>query len=324
MIDNNDLILEGKRVINEEINALQEVCSRLDNRFAEAVKQIISSKNLITTGVGKSGIVAKKIAATLTSIGTPAFFLHPVEALHGDIGIVSEEDTILMLSKSGSTDELVRLVPFIKSRNAKIISIVCNMKSFLAEHSDIVLDATIQKEACPLNLVPTSSTTVSLAIGDAIASSIMKFKEITTIDFSRQHPLGQLGRNITLRVKDIMHANSNLPITCVGTAFRDAIIEMTNKGLGCICVVDSENYLKGIITDGDLRRVLQKDVDISRLIVDDLMTHEPIAVGMYKYLGEALALMENRTSQISVLPVVDEIGKCVGVIRLHDIVRSGL
>lgn len=324
MIGNSELVLEGKRVIQEEIRALEKICNSLDNSFAEAVKLIISSKNIITTGVGKSGIVAKKIAATLTSIGTPAFFLHPVEALHGDIGIVSEQDSVLMLSKSGSTDELVRLVPFIKSRSAKIISIVCNVKSFLAEHSDIVLNASIEKEACSLNIVPTTSTTVSLAIGDAIASSIIKYKNITTIDFSRQHPLGQLGKNITLRVKDIMHRNSNLPITYLGTAFRDAIIEMTNKALGCVCVCDKDSKLKGIITDGDLRRALQKNDNISSQIVDDLMTRNPISVNMYKFLGEALALMENRQSQISVLPVIDEQHRCVGLIRLHDIVRSSL
>jgi arabinose-5-phosphate isomerase len=318
------MLNEARRVLSEEINAISNTREKLDENFAIAVEIIINAKKIVVTGVGKSGLIGRKIAATFSSIGKPAVFLNPVEALHGDIGMVESGDCVIMLSKSGSTEEIIRLVPYLKSRKAKIISISGNRHSFLATNADASIDASVTKEACPLNVTPTSSTTVALAIGDALASCYMIEKNVTQVDFSKQHPLGQLGKNITLRVKDIMHKNNNLPKVKVGSTFRDSIIENTNKGLGCVCVVDELERLVGIITDGDIRRALQKIDDIRNYRVDDVMTKSPVSISPEAYIGEALTIMENRQSQISVLPVIDEESKCIGVVRIHDIIRSSI
>lgn len=321
---NKEILAEAQRVIDAEISSLELCKSNLDNNFVKALSIIIEAPKLIVTGVGKSGIIGKKIAGTFSSISKPSIFLHPVEALHGDIGMVSAGDAVLILSKSGSTEEIVRLVPFLKSRNTKLISIVGNTKSYLAKESDVVLNGYVEKEACPLNIAPTSSCIVALAIGDALASCYMKVKKLNIQDFSRQHPLGQLGRNLTLKVKDVMHQNSALAYVYTNATFRDALIEITNKGLGCVCIVDKQMHLKGIITDGDVRRTLQRNSNIDNLLCIDVMTKNPVVVKPDELLGDALTLMSNRTSQISVLPVVDENNKCIGIIRVHDIIRSGL
>jgi arabinose-5-phosphate isomerase len=323
-LDKIELIKEGKRVIDEEINALSKLSSHLGEDFATAVEMISESGKVIVSGIGKSGMIGRKIAATLSSTGVPAIFLHPVEALHGDLGVVGKGDTAILLSKSGSTDEITRLVPFIRSRKAGIISIVGNMKSFLGKNSDIALDGSVDREACSLNLAPTSSSMAALAIGDALAVASMMCRGVTLEDFSRLHPLGQIGRNITLKVKDVMHSGEDLPVIDAESKFTEAIIEITDKTLGCVCVVDSNSDLKGIITDGDVRRALHNNYDIKNLNVTDVMTSSPVTVNEEIYLGEALAIMENRSSQISVLPVVKNQNTCTGVIRIHDIVRSGI
>lgn len=323
-MNKQEIIEEAKRVISEEAESMLNANRLIGDDFYKAVSLIQSSNKVIVTGVGKSGMIAKKIAATLSSVGVSSVYLHPVDALHGDIGLVQSGDTVILLSKSGSTEEIVRLVPHIKTRNASIIAIVGNTKSFLSRSADAVIDATVQKEACPLNLAPTSSSIVALALGDALAMAVMKANNFTVEDFSKLHPLGQLGRNLTVKIGDIMHSGDSLPIINQNSFFRDAVIEIGNKGLGCVCVIDESGFLKGIITDGDIRRVLSRGLDIRELKTENAMTSNPVRISQDKYLGEAISLMENRSSQISVLPVVDSANMCIGVVRIHDIIRSGM
>ncbi len=318
------IIKYGQEVITTELNAVSRASDRLDERFENAITILAKAGKVIVLGIGKSGIIARKIAATMTSTGTPAVFLHPVEGLHGDIGIITSGDVALMLSKSGSTDELLRIIPYLKKRGIQLISIVGNLDSPIAKQSDIVLDGSIDKEACPLNLAPTASTMAALAIGDALAMVLMRLKKISNEDFAYCHPLGQIGKNITMTVKDIMHTGVSLPVVLPNEIFRKALIESTLKSLGCVCVVDENDVLVGIITDGDVRRILQENEDIRTLTVSEVMISNPITVHEDALLGEALALMENRSHQISVLPVVNHDGKCIGVIRIHDILRSDL
>ncbi|MFA7627163.1 MAG: KpsF/GutQ family sugar-phosphate isomerase [Candidatus Kapaibacterium sp.] len=320
----NQLILEiGKKALSDEIEALQKSQLRLSNEFINAAKMLASANKIVLSGVGKSGLIARKIAATFSSIGVSAIFLHPVEALHGDIGVVSQGDVSILLSKSGTTDELLKLLPYLKMRSSKIISILGATDSAIARFSDVVLDGSVDREACPYNLAPTSSSTLALAIGDALAVTVMKLRNVTLEDFSRLHPLGQIGRSVTVRVEDVMHSGNDIPTVTLGTSFRDALIEITRKGLGCVCIIDPSYYLHGIITDGDVRRILQKTEDMRGLSVDSLMTKNPIVIGRQAFLHEALAIMENRESEISVLPIVNSKGILEGVISLHDIVRSG-
>ncbi|MBM2813726.1 MAG: KpsF/GutQ family sugar-phosphate isomerase [Ignavibacteria bacterium] len=317
------LLLEANRVILDEIKSLEKAATRLNEKFAQAVILMSNANKVILSGIGKSGLVAKKIAASLSSIGVSSVFLHPVESLHGDLGMVQKGDVVILLSKSGSTEEIVRLVPYLKMRNAGIISIIGNMNSFLATNSDIALDGSVDYEACPHNLVPTSSTLVAQAIGDALVVGCMHYKKVTIEDFARLHPLGQLGKNITLKVKDIAHTKKHLPAVTSSDTFKTALIEITEKGLGCAVVIDSKGILEGIITDGDIRRALQKFNNIEKLKVSEIMTANPVTISSEAFLGEALGIMENRPSQINVLPVVDAKNKCIGVVRLHDILRSG-
>ena len=320
----NQLILEiGKKALSDEIEALQKSQLRLSDEFINAAKMLASANKIVLSGVGKSGLIARKIAATFSSIGVSAIFLHPVEALHGDIGVVSQGDVSILLSKSGTTDELLKLLPYLKMRSSKIISILGATDSAIARFSDVVLDGSVDREACPYNLAPTSSSTLALAIGDALAVTVMKLRNVTLEDFSRLHPLGQIGRSVTVRVEDVMHSGNDIPTVTLGTSFRDALIEITRKGLGCVCIIDPSYYLHGIITDGDVRRILQKTEDMRGLSVDSLMTKNPIVIGRQAFLHEALAIMENRESEISVLPIVNSKGILEGVISLHDIVRSG-
>ena len=323
-LSEKELLAEVSRIFDLNISSLNFAKSNITDEYAKAVEILSSSRKIIVTGVGKSGLVAKKIAATLSSIGFKSFFLHPVEALHGDIGLVENGDCCILLSKSGTSEDIVRLVPYLKSRNVKLIAIVGNNNSYLANNSDVIINGAVEKEACPYNITPTTSTLTALAIGDALAISLMLHNNITITDFAKNHPLGQIGKNITIKVKDLMHKNSALPTIKSNSYFRDAIIEISNKKLGCVCVIDDNKKLIGIITDGDVRRMLQKFDDIRNLKVEDVMSVDPITIGFDIFLNEALSIMEQRDSQINVLPVVDENNKCVGVIRIHDIIRSGI
>ncbi len=321
---NKEILEFAKNVLSVEREALKLVSDNLSENFADVVKQIASAKKLIVSGVGKSGIIAHKIASTFASIGVPSYFMHPGDAMHGDLGMVESGDVCLLLSKSGSTKEILEMFPYLRSRGATIVAITGNEKSYLAENSDYCINAYVEEEGCPLNTAPMASALVSLALGDALAASVMKLRNITARDFSRQHPLGQIGRNLILTVNDVMHTGNRLPVVRQDATFKEAVIEITDKTLGCVCIVDDDFKLSGIITDGDVRRALHRYDEINGLTAMDIMTPKPITVAPDKLLGEALAIMENRKTQINVLPVVNQEGLLIGVIRLHDIVKSGI
>lgn len=315
------------QLLKIEAAAINRASEQLDRE--QAAQSIDLLKNclgkVIMTGVGKSGIVAKKIAATLTSIGTLAIYLHPCDALHGDFGIVTKEDVVIMLSNSGETDELLTMIPHLKLRSVPIIGILGNMKSTLALLADTVLDASVDREACPLNLAPTTSTTVALAIGDALAMTLVQIKGLTPEAFAFNHPAGRLGKRLTLRVADLMHG-TDYPKLTPEAKWTEVVCALTQGGFGAVNIVDSEGLLLGIITDGDLRRWIMKiqSTELDHLTAKDMMTINPTVVAPETLAYAALQLMEKRESQISVLPVVDREQKSLGLIRLHDIVRSGL
>jgi len=283
---------------------------------------------VVLLGVGKSGIIAQKIAATMTSSGTAALYLHPSDALHGGLGIVTADDIVIMLSNSGETSELLELLPSLSRRKVPLVAIVGNVKSSIAQRADAVIDASVDQEACPLNLAPTASTTVALAIGDAIAMTLMQAKGLTESDFASNHPGGQLGKRLTLRVVDLMHSGKENPTIGTSAAWMEIVSSITHFGLGAVNVIDDHGRLAGIVTDGDLRRSLQRlsssDLAFANLTCDELMTRNPVIASPEMLAFEALRLMEDRPSQINVLPVVNADGFCVGLIRLHDIIRSGL
>ena len=317
-------------LLRAESEAIAKAASRLQADEIDRVVALLTNckGKIVLLGVGKSGIIAQKIAATMTSSGTAAVNLHPSDALHGGLGIVTSEDVVLMLSNSGESDELLELLPYLKRRNVSLVAIVGNLKSTIARRADAVIDASVDHEACPLNLAPTTSTTVALAIGDALAMTLMRAKGLTEDDFASNHPGGQLGKRLTLRVADLMHGGPQNPTIATDSAWMDIISAITQYGLGAVNVVDSEGRLAGIITDGDLRRSLQRisptDLAFANIKCDELMTRNPIVANPEMLAFDALRLMEDRPSQINVLPVVDGNGQCVGLIRLHDIVRSGL
>lgn len=281
---------------------------------------------VVLLGVGKSGIIAQKIAATMTSTGTAAIYLHPSDALHGGLGIVSADDVVLALSNSGETDEVIAMLPHLKHRGVPIIALVGNLHSTLARRADVILDASVDQEACPLNMAPTTSTTVALALGDALAVVLMQVKGLTTDDFAQNHPAGRLGKRLTLKVADLMHTRDDNPTIGSDAPWLEVIAAITRGGLGAVSVVDEAGRLLGIITDGDLRRTIQKinHAELETLTSSMMMTRDPVVARPELLAYDALRLMEDRPRQISVLPVVTDEGLAVGLIRVHDIVRSGL
>ena len=317
-------------LLRAEAEAIGKAASRLKAEDIDRAIGILSGcqGKIVLLGVGKSGIIAQKIAATMTSAGTAAIYLHPSDALHGGLGILSADDVVLMLSNSGETDELRQLVPFAKRRGVPIVAIVGNVKATLALGADAVLDASVDEEACPLNLAPTASTTVALAIGDALAMTLMRAKGLTEDEFASNHPAGQLGKRLTLQVADLMHSGEQNPTIPMDSSWMDIVSAITHFGLGAVNVIDSQGRLAGIITDGDLRRSLQRissaELAFANITCDELMTRNPIVTNPEMLAFDALHLMEDRPSQINVLPVIDGQRLCVGLIRLHDIVRSGL
>ena len=317
-----------QNLLRIESEAIAQTANRLDPEAVEHVVDLLASGKgkVVILGVGKSGIIAQKIAATMTSAGTAAVSLHPSDALHGGLGIVQRDDVVLILSNSGETDELVAMLPYLKNRQVAIVAIVGNLNSTLARKADLVLDASVDKEACPLNLAPTTSTTVALAIGDALAMTVMKVKGLTPDEFAVNHPAGRLGKRLTLRVGDLMHRDGDNPTITAGSSWVEVVRAISKGGLGAVCVVDDAGRLAGIITDGDLRRAIEQTSheSFAKLTGDDFMTRQPVVAIPELLAYDALRLMEDRPSQISVLPVVDEEQRCVGLIRVHDIVRSGL
>lgn len=312
----------AKNVLQFESDQIEKAMNKLNDDFDRIVEIILHHKGkIVVCGIGKSGAVAQKITATLCSTGTPAVFLHAAEAAHGDLGVYAEGDPVVLISKSGTTEEMLRLIPFFKQSNSSVIAIVGNMHSPIAKNATHVLDGTVEKEADALNLAPTASTTVALALGDAIAVALMHARGFTEKDFARFHPGGQLGKNLLLTVADGMHPINEVALVSKEQSLRELIIAMTEKNLGAACVVDAQNNLAGLVTDGDVRRSLIKFEEISAVKVADCMTIDPIRVIPQSTLKEAIDLMENRRSQLSVLPVVDGT-RCVGLIRIHDIYQG--
>jgi arabinose-5-phosphate isomerase len=311
-----------------ESQAIAQTAAHLDADQIDRVITVLAAcrGKVVLLGIGKSGIIAQKIAATLTSTGTAALFLHPSDALHGGLGIVNADDVVMVLSNSGETDEVIAMLPYLKHRQVPIIALVGNLNSTLARRADAVLDASVDQEACPLNLAPTTSTTVALALGDAIALTLMQVKGLTPDDFAVNHPAGRLGKRLTLKVADLMHAGAQNPVIRLGASWVEAVGAISQGGLGAVNVVDANNRLAGIITDGDLRRAIQRSdhASLEHMTSDDLMTPNPAVAAPAMLAYDALRLMEDRPSQISVLPVLDADRVCVGLLRIHDIVRSGL
>ena len=316
----------ASKILKQEGQELLDAADRVAESVVKS-SDIISnhSGKVVLCGMGKSGLIAQKIAATLCSIGNKAVFLHAAEAVHGDLGIYAPGDPTILISKSGATEEMLRLIPILKEFNSPLIGILGNMKSPLVRQMDVVLDASVQKEADPLGIVPTSSTTLTLAIGDAIVGVLMSQGDFKQDDFARLHPAGDLGRRLRLIVENIMQSIQDVAIVSKNDNLRKVVIEMTEKPQGAALVVDGENQLIGIVTEGDLRRALADGKDIDKITVIDLMTPNPIAININSPLNEAIILMEDRKSQISVLPVVKNDGKtCAGLLRLHDIYQKNL
>ena len=315
-------------LLRMESEAVARTASRLERGEVERAVGLLAScrGKVVTVGVGKSGHIAQKVAATLTSTGTPAVFLHSSDALHGGIGLVAVGDVAVVFSNSGETAEVLELLPYLQHRRAPVVAVVGNLSSSLARRADVVLDASVEQEACPLGLAPTTSTTVALAIGDALAMTLMGVKRLTPEDFALNHPGGRLGKRLTLKVSDLMHGGDENPTVPVAATLLEAVRAISRGGLGAVNVVDGRGRLEGIITDGDVRRALQRVglEDLAALTCEGVMTRRPVVVPPDMLAHAALQLMENRPSQIAVLPVVDGDGRCVGLLRLHDIVRSGL
>ena len=313
----------ARKVLETEAAAVLALVSRLDERFDRAVDLLFHCKGrVILTGMGKSGIICQKIAATLASTGTPAFFLHPAEAMHGDLGVIQSDDVVVALSYSGETDEILNLIEAIRRLGARLIAITGVPRSALGLAADVALDCSVAEEACPLNLVPTASTTAALAMGDALAMALLKAKGFGQDDFASLHPGGKLGKRL-MRVDSMMHAGKHCPIVKAGTGMRDVIYEMSSKGLGMTCVVDGADALLGIITDGDLRRHMEKGGDIRALTAADVMTRGPVSIPPATLAVEALNIMEGR--KITSIVVVDgEPKRVVGVVHVHDLWRTEL
>ena len=311
----------AKNVLLNEAKAVENLIHFIDNDFEACVREILQSRGrVVITGIGKSAIIANKIVATMNSTGTPALFMHAADAIHGDLGMIQSDDIVICISKSGNTPEIKVLVPLLKRRGSKLVALVSNKNSYLAEHSDYVLNATIQEEACPNNLAPTTSTTAHLAMGDALAVALLELRNFTSEDFAKYHPGGSLGKQLYLKVEDVF-ANNALPMVSLDTPLKDVIIEISSKRLGATAVVDSERNLLGIITDGDLRRMLQKESNIALIKAADIMTRTPRSIDKSEFAVKALQMMqENSISQL----VVKDGAKVAGFIHLHDLLKEGI
>ncbi|MCH7773776.1 MAG: KpsF/GutQ family sugar-phosphate isomerase [Bacteroidetes bacterium] len=317
------IIEKGKEVIRIEAESVANLIERVGKDFAEAVEIIYKSKGrVILTGMGKSGLIARKIVATMNSTGTAAIYLHPTDALHGDLGMVRKEDVVIIISKSGTTDELTRLFPMFKRLGVKIIAMSGNKDSDLAVESDIFLNISVKEEACPHDLAPTSSTTATLAMGDALAVVLLEKRNFTVEDFAFLHPGGSLGKRLSLKIKEIMISGDGVPIVKENAELKDVIFEMTSKRLGTTSVVDAEGKLKGVITDGDLRRLLERTMDINGLTAKDVMSKNPKVLQAEYLASFALQQMENYN--ITTLIIIDEKNNPAGIVHLHDLIKLGL
>ena len=316
-----DYLKAGIRVIEAEVAAMQELVGRLERGFSDAVEVLLNCRSkVVVTGLGKSGHIARKIASTLCSTGTPAVFLHASEAGHGDLGIYTPGDPVIAVSKSASTAELVHVAPVFKQKGSQLIGILGRKQGPLAELADIVLDASVIREADPLGIVPTASTITTLALGDALAGALMEARNLTEAEFARNHPSGQLGRNLQLTVADVMHSLPNCAVVEQNTSLKNLVISMTDYPLGAALIMDGKERLCGLVTDGDLRRALARDEDVRSMSAAHLMNSAPICIQPDASLQDAVCIMEDRPSQIAVLPVTEaSTGRPLGLLRLHDV-----
>ena len=318
---------QAKRVLKIEADAVAALIDRIDERFERAVEMILDCKGrVVVTGMGKSGLIGKKIAATLASTGTPALFLHPAEGIHGDLGMVMRGDTVIALSNSGETEEIARMLPSLKRLGIKIIALTGNTDSTLAKNSDVVIDVGVKEEACPLGLAPTASTTATLAMGDAIAVALLDKRGFREEDFACFHPGGTLGKRLLLRVRDLMHTGDAIPVVSEATLIKDAIYEISSKKMGVTSVLDGAGKLVGVISDGDLRRWMERTEKTGENLLakkaKDIMTKNPKVTNREALAAEAVAIMEKNS--ITCLIVTDHYAKPEGVIHLHDLLKAGV
>ncbi|UCH80232.1 MAG: KpsF/GutQ family sugar-phosphate isomerase [Nitrospiraceae bacterium] len=323
-MEKNEIIDEAKNILKIEAEAVQALVDRIDESFIEAINIMYTcSGKVVVTGMGKSGIIGKKIAATLASTGTPALFLNPAEGSHGDIGMVSKGDVVLAISNSGDTEEITRILPTLKRLDIKIVSMTGSRESLLAKSSDVSLDISVSEEACPMGLAPTASTTATLALGDALAISLLNKKGFTEEDFALFHPGGNLGKRLLLIVEDLMHTGDAIPIVRADTLMKNAIIEISSKRLGITAVAGDDLILEGVITDGDLRRGLEKwGEDFFSLKAGDVMTYKPKSLRKNMLAAKAVSLMEKYS--ITVLMVTDDNNTVEGILHLHDLLKAGI
>jgi arabinose-5-phosphate isomerase len=315
------LLERAREVLRIEAQAVARLAERIDSGFADACRMILAcSGRVVVSGMGKSGHVARKIAATLASTGTPAFFVHPAEASHGDLGMVTRDDVFVALSNSGSTEELLKIVPVVKRQGARLIAITGRPDSPLARLADLHLDAAVDREACPMNLAPTASTTAALALGDALAVALLDARGFGPMDFALSHPGGALGRRLLTRVADVMRSGSSLPTVTAGARLVDAILEITRKRMGMTAIIAADGRLGGVFTDGDLRRLIEQGRDLRGLVIDEVMTRTPATIDGRALAAEAVRIMEER--RINQLLVVDENGALLGALHIHDLLAA--
>jgi len=323
MTDRQTLIDSGKRTISIEQQCIAELNERLDESFIHACELILACQGrIVVTGMGKSGHIARKIAATLSSTGTPAMFVHPAEASHGDLGMITDKDVVMALSNSGTTEELMNILPLLKRKGVPFITLTGNPESTLAQTADANLDVSVSQEACPLGQAPTSSTTAALVMGDALAMALLEARGFTEEDFAFSHPGGRLGRRLLLKVKDLMHKGEEIPKVAPNTLLKDALYEISAKGLGMTTIVDKQGHLQGVFTDGDLRRALDAGCDIMQTAVDSVMTQHGKTITPLAMATEAARLMEE--NRIYTLIVIDDTGALQGVIRMHDLLQANV
>ncbi|KAA9133417.1 KpsF/GutQ family sugar-phosphate isomerase [Marinihelvus fidelis] len=313
----------ARAVIETEARAVSALVDHVDDDFARACEIILGcTGRVVVLGVGKSGHIGNKIAATLASTGTPSFFVHAAEASHGDLGMITGNDVLLILSNSGETDEVKQLLPGLRRLGVGIIALTGNPASFLGTHADININVSVAEEACPLGLAPTSSTTAALVMGDALAVSLLESRGFTREDFARSHPAGQLGRRLIIRISDLMHSGDAMPVTRPGATVTEAIVEMTGKRLGMTAVVDNDDRVQGVFTDGDLRRALEKGIDPRTALIDEVMTRNGKSIGPDALAVDAVQIMQDH--KIQGLLVIDDDGRLAGILNFHDLLQAGV
>ncbi|MCP1771449.1 arabinose-5-phosphate isomerase [Neisseria perflava] len=321
MSDTASYLNWAREVLHTEADALREVAAELDGDFVRAAETLLYCQGrVVITGMGKSGHIGRKIAATMASTGTPAFFVHPAEAAHGDLGMIVDGDVVMAISNSGESDEILAIIPALKRKNITLICITARPDSSMAQHADIHITASVSHEACPLGLAPTSSTTAVMALGDALAVVLLRARQFTPDDFALSHPAGSLGKRLLLRVADIMHSGDALPTVVSGTLLKEAIVLMSEKGLGMLAVTDHKGRLKGVFTDGDLRRLFQQRDSFTGLTVDDIMHLEPKTIAADKLATEALKHMQE--NHVNGLLVTDSDGLVIGALNMHDLLMA--